>query len=233
MKKTIGLLILVTSISCSQTGQQNNSDSQTISNEIKCENSVPFGDINICLPEIDGMTECYSSPTVKERADKLSTEDNLILGVYLNNSTFKQVDKLDEITFDEYIQIYAGKKLKGVKMEQDNLNEIAKSMGGTYFKDNWSIIKDKVKEKLDSMSIGRPILIHSYAIKNNVRTFVMMTKILAGDYEKVQIVIMNLIIIKERYISLAFYKGYDGEESIKNAKSKNDYIVLQFLDENK
>lgn len=27
----------------------------------KCKNSVQFGDINICLPVVDGMFECYKN----------------------------------------------------------------------------------------------------------------------------------------------------------------------------
>ncbi len=217
---------------CSQSGQQNNSTEETINAKMECDKSVPFGDIDICLPIIDGMTECYSTPIVKSRADEFNYEGNLILAYYLNNATHKQVDKLDEITFDDYFQIYAINKLKGVKVGQSELNEIEKVIEGNYFKENWNDLKKKIEKNHDYLSIGRPILIESYSPNNKVRTYVMLSKYQIGNDEIVSLITMNLVQIKERLISMAYYKNYYGEKSIINAKSKNDYIVLQLMDEN-
>jgi len=41
-----------------------------------------------------------------------------------------------------------------------------------------------------------------------------------------------MLLIKERLIYLNYFKIYDGEESIKKLKAKNDYIVLRLMEEN-
>lgn len=199
----------------------------------ECDKSVSFGDIDICLPIIDGMTECYSTPILKARADELNYEGNSILAYYLNNATYEQVDKLDEITFDDYIQIYATNKLKGIKVGQSELSEIANMFEGNYIKENWNDLKKKVEKNRDYLSVGRPVIIESYSPNNKVRTYVMLTKYQIDNNEFVLLMTMNMVQIKERLIWLAYYKNYDGEESIKKAKSKNDYIVSQMTDENK
>jgi hypothetical protein len=233
MKKYFGLLILMATMSCSQTGQQNNSTAKTIEHKIRCEKSVSFGDIDICLPIIDGMTECYSTPIVKSRADEFNYEGNSILAYYLNNTTYKQVDKLNEIIFDDYFQIYATNKFKGIKVGQSELNELANMIDSNCIKENWNDLKEKVEKNHDYLSVGRPVLIESYSLNNKVRTFVMILKYKIDNNELVSIMTMNIVQIKERFIGLAYYKNYDGEESITKAKSKNDYIVLQLTDENK
>ena len=233
MKKTIGLLILIAVLGCSQSGQQKNSTAETINTKTECDKSFPFGDIAICLPIIDGMTECYSSPIVKARADEFNYEGNSILAYYLNNATYKQVDKLDEITFDDYFQIYATNKLKGIKVGQSELNELANMIEGNYIKENWNELKLKVERNHDYLSVGRPILIESYIPNSKIRTYVMLSKLQIDNTESVFIMTLNMVQIKERLIWLAYYKNYEGEESIKKAKAKNDYIIMQLTDENK
>lgn len=233
MKKSIRILFFIAVVGCSQSGQQNNSTAETVETNTVCDNSVPFGDIDICLPKIDGMTNCYSNPIVKSRADEYNYEGNSILAYYLNNSTYKQIDKLNEITFDDYFQIYVTNKLKGVRIGQSELNETAKNIEGNYIKENWNDLKKKVENNHNYLSIGRPVLIESYSPNNQVRTFVMLVKYQIGNNEAVILMTMNMVQIKERLIWLAYYKKYDGKESIKHAKSKNDYIVLQMMDENK
>ncbi|MDP4600415.1 MAG: hypothetical protein NWS84_04645 [Polaribacter sp.] len=233
MKKIIGILSIISILSCSQSGQKDFSKDKIVASKIECNNSVPFGDINICLPLIDGMTECYSTPKVKELADEFNYEGNSILAYYLNNETYEQVDKLDEITFDDYFQIYVTNKLKGMKASQSELNKMANMIEGNYIKENWNDLKEEMERSHDYLTIGKPILIESYNPSNQARTFVMLTKFQIDNFESFVLMTMNMVLINERLIWLAYYKDYDGEESVKSAKSKNDYIVLNVIDENK
>ena len=58
-------------------------------------------------------------------------------------------------------------------------------------------------------------------------------KILFGENEIVRLMSLNMIKIKNRLVNLVYYKDYEGLESIKKLKSKNDYMVLLLLEENK
>lgn len=212
-------------LGCSKTDQQK-------SNSIPCENSVTFGDIDICLPEIDDMTECYDIPEVKSRADRSEYEKSSVLAFYLNYATYKQVNQLDKITFDDYCKIYASNESKSVKFSKEELNQMSDLLEGNFLKENWNEIKDNIKRNHDYLSVGRPVLIESYSPHKKVKSLIMLTKVIINDYEYVMVGSINLLLIKERLIWLAYYKNYDGEESIKRTKAKNDYLVLRLLDEN-
>jgi hypothetical protein len=60
----------------------------------------------------------------------------------------------------------------------------------------------------------------------------MLIKVQYENSEFVSIVTLNLIQIKERIIFMLYTKNYNGEESIKKAKSKNDYSIALLMDEN-
>ncbi len=228
-----------------KTESQNNANSQSrysewlkeekpvINSDVSCEKSVIFGEIKICLPIIDGMIECYSNPNVKARAINSETEGNTGLAVYLNDETYKQISKNGNIVFDDYFKIFVIDITKDIKIGESELNEIAKGMEGMFVKENWDESNRKYKERWNYISVGKPIIIESYSLNNRIKTMVILTKTKTSQKETVMIGILNFIQIKERLVGLNYYKDYDGEESIKNAKSKNDYILLRLLDENK
>jgi hypothetical protein len=228
-----------------KTETQNTSNSQSpysewlkeqrpvINSDVSCDKSVKFGEIEICLPIIDGMIECYSNPIVKTKVDEFKSEGNSILALYLNDNTYNEVDKLDEITFDDYFKVYAIDKLKGIKIGQPELNELADLNEKNYIRKNWADIKKDFEKNHNYISIGRPILIESYSPNISIRSSEFLMKVQVSGNEYISIMTMNMIQIKERLIWLSYYKKYEGEKSIIDAKSKNDYIVLQFLDENK
>ena len=220
-------------ISCSQPGQQSNTNEEKFGSKTECDKSVPFGDIDICLPIIDGMTECYSIPIVREKVDEVKHEGGEILAYYLNNDTYEQVDKFGEITFDDYFQVLVDNKFIDMKIGQSELNNLSKVFENLYNKEDWNSLNKKIKQKQDYLSVGRPVLLESYSVSNKVRTNVILTKYLLDNRESVVLSTLNMIQIKEKLIFLTYYKDYDGERSIKNAKSKNDYIVLKLLDENR
>lgn len=232
MKMSIAFLFLLSIVSCSQISERDNSEVVESHNIIECYKSVAFGDVDVCLPVIDGMTECYSHPNVKMAADGLNYPGNSILGYYLNNSTYQQVDRIFEITFDDYFQIYASNELKGMKVGRSELDMMAERLESNYIRENWSDLAKEVRKNYD-FSMGVPILIDSYSPNKDIRTFVMLTKIQFDDDEFISLTLMNIVRLKERLIWMAYYKNYAGEESIGKAKSKNDYLVLSLIDVNK
>jgi len=233
MKKIFGFLAIISMLGCSQSVQNDHSKDKVVEAKKECNKSVQFGDINICLPLIDGMTECYSTPIVKERADKFNYEGNSILAFYLNNETYKQVNKLDEKNVDDYFQIYVTNKLKDIKVGQSELNQMANMFDKNSLKESWNVLKEKIESNNDILSINNPILIESYSTHEQARTFVMIIKYQVNNVESVLITISNMIQINQRLIWLAYYKVYEGEESIEAAKLKNDFIISKVINENK
>jgi len=54
----------------------------------------------------------------------------------------------------------------------------------------------------------------------------------ADNEEYVGLSIMNMVMVKEKLITLVCYYNYAGKDSMVKAKAKNDYIVLSFLSAN-
>ena len=46
-----------------------------------------------------------------EQGEKINDKGNSVLAVYVNDRTYKLLDKLDEINFDDYLLIYSVKSL--------------------------------------------------------------------------------------------------------------------------
>jgi hypothetical protein len=224
MKKIIGIFILLSIIGCDFPS----SDSKTSI----CEKFVQFGNTNICLPIVDGMTECYTNPIIRLRADKYNYDGNTILAYYLNNTTYKNVENIEDKDYDDFFLIQGVNALKEIKMGEDELIKMDEMVNGKYIRENWKDLKLKFEKGYENISIGRPILIESYKTNKNERTNVLLSKYQKNGIEKVLILIMNFIIIKERVVTLSYYKNYNGESSIIEAKAKNDYITLQVIDEN-
>lgn len=221
------LIVLITLFSCSQSNPKDSSK-HTI-----CQHSVQFGDMAVCLPLIDGMEECYSNPKAKAYIDQFVDNGSVQLALYLNNSTYKQIDKLNEISFDDYLSLIGTKPLKDISISKSKFDKIANAMEGMYNKEIWDNVKSKIEKNFDYVTIGKPIIVESYTLNSNIRTFVILTKWMVQNSERVSLMLTNLIRIKDRVLIMTYYKDYSGEKSFTEAKSKNDYLVLLFTDENK
>ncbi len=216
-----------------KTKTENNTNTQILNNKVKCNKSSSFGDVDICLPEINGMTECYSNPIVKKRADEIiANKENSVLALYLNNTTYKDISKINEKNFDDYFIIFGNNELKNIKIEKSLITELVSNLEGNYFKENWNDLQPKLEKSYKYVSIGKPVLIDSYMPNNKIHTNIVLTKYQKGKDEFIMLITLNMIQIKERLIWLTYYKTYEGVESVKKVKSNNDYIVLRFADEN-
>lgn len=208
------------------------SAAQSVHEATDCFKYTQFGNTEICLPEIVGMKECYEIPLVKHRADDFEYEGNSILGFYVTNNVYEQIDRFDQLFLDEYFKIYAVNNLKDKKASLLELNEIASMMDKNFIKENWDKLKTDLENNKNYISFGKPVIIESYSPNDNAKTYLMLDKIESGGIDYVMLTSINIILVKERLIWLAYYMSYNGEESIVNIKSNNDYTVLLFITEN-
>ncbi len=163
-----------------------------------------------------------------------SSKDNVNLAYYLNNEEYKELDKFGVEDHDDYFRITAVNALKNKKSVRSDLDMLAKQVEGAFYSEQWDSVKANTEKNHDYLfSIDKPVLIETYKPNSEIITEVVLMKLKTGDREIISIMTLNLIIIKERLITLGYIKDYDGVESIKKTKSKNDFIVLRLLDENK
>jgi hypothetical protein len=200
--------------------------------EYFCENQKSFGDINLCLVEMDGMIECYSHPKVKVNAELGRYFKNEILGIYLNEKTYDKVEYLGTFNYDDYFKVYAMTAARNMSFSVAELDNLALMFENNYMKENWSSFKDKIEKNFSYMSVDRPILLESHSPHKQIRSLVTMMKMIVEDDEQILVATINLVQIKNRLIFYAYYKDYFGETSVAQAKAKSDYFGLKLVDEN-
>ena len=169
---------------------------------------------------------------VKSKADEYTFPGNSILAFYLNDSTYNQVLRHDEIIFQDCFKVYLIDKMKGIKIGQVELEQLAQTFENANTKYDWKKLITEIEKKIDNLSIGKPVMLKSYSPSKQIRTFVLLTKKTVNDHEYITLMTMNLMQVKERLLLISYYKNYEGTESVTKAIAKNDYIALRFLDEN-
>lgn len=223
MKNLLAILLpVVMMVSCTLPG---NEEKSANTKTINCDKSVTYGDVAICLPVIDGMVESYSNSKVKARADAFNPDMNVILGYYLNNATFKQVDRLEEVVLDDYFQIYAAKSLQNVKITTAELDEMGETISDNYIKENWEELNEKINKEFEFMSVAKPILLDTYTPNPDARTYVLLIKYEEGEDFHILVTAMNIVKLQDRMIFMAYYKAFKSEETITKVKEKNNEIV--------
>ena len=202
--------------------------------EAVCEKHASYGDAQICLPEFTGMKECYSNPTIKERADRLLSIGASILAFYLPNQYYEKIDNLNDIPFIYGCFIVWGmEKIKDYSINSNSdLDEAFQAMNNSFKKFN------STKNKTDSLGIfdyiqfENPVLFEAYSPNTNARTSVTLQSFKVENKEFILIQIINMVVVKGKLIEISDYFDYEGKESITKAKAKNDYFILRFLEEN-
>lgn len=201
-------------------------------NKEDCSRKVSYGDIDICLPKIEGMTECYEHPIVNERANAYEYKHNTVLGFYLSNDVYSNVEQLNDFHFDDYFKIYAFKQVNSRSAGKVELNRLSSLMERNEFKVDWDRMVKDLDSITSSVKVDRPVLIENYSPHDDVRTFIMLSKYRSSESERVLCMTFNIMLIKNKIIYLSYYRDYFDKSCIVKTKSKNDYIVLRVVDEN-
>lgn len=232
MKNFVLILLIFSILGCKTDSQKKTSETSSTVDYSNCARKADFGDLALCLPKILGMNECYSIPNVKQLADHFEVAQNQVIGFYVNDKTFAQVENLAAISYDDYCKIYGTLMVKNTDVGSKELHEIAEMMRANFVKDNWEEIRDDVIKNQDKIVINQPAFIEAYKFHDQVESFLMMGKFKAGDFEYVLSFVTNALLVNDRLIWLAYYKYYEGPESLEATKLKNNLIVQSLMDSN-
>lgn len=194
-----------------------------------CVKTVQWGNIDVCLPEVSGMAECFDNPKVKAKVDESEFSGNTILGVYLPENLYNSLDTITELSLPEYFKIYVVNKMKDRVVNESDLNEIDESVQSLFTAENWEILKSKLSEKKHGLQIGKPVIIDKYRLNDRSLSYILITRVMdENGNEQTIAMAMDLMLVKERVVWLGYYIRYTGEETIKEIKDKNDNIVMKF-----
>jgi len=231
----LSILLLLPSCESEQARQKRLAEGKkqenTILKEKNCNDLIRWGDIDICLPEIDGMKNTYVLPKMKKKLDDFEYKGNSVLAYYVSDDVYSQIDNIEEIVYDDYFKIYSVNKLKNAFANNNTLEQVSNAIKSSLNTD-WQARKEKMEEQWNDFSFDKPVLIEDYYITPNVSSLLFLMKAAIGDCERIMVTTMNIVIVNDRVIYICYYKYYEGEDSIKKTKAKNDYFVLRFMDEN-
>lgn len=218
MNKIIGLLGLLLLIGCSGTGGKNEG----------CKKSNLYGYVSICLPEIKGMVECSENPNI-QRIIEPYLNSGPVLGYYLNKETYNQIDKLGEITYQDYFMLYGDYLRENFPARPEHLDFMQNDLEVSLFGENFEQISRTVEDTYGTVSAEKPALLEKYSPYPNVRTMVILMKYKNGDIETSVVSVVDCILVKNRLLTLAYYLAYDGGKSIDAAKEKNNDFVKKLM----
>lgn len=226
---------------CNQAKESNNLQNQTVGDKQKapeitdpsCATISKFGDEEICMPTIDGMTECLNHPLIQKRMKENKAPGNTELGFYVDNGTYQSFNNDSEVQFDSFFKVFGVDKISRNNLTTSELNILGEMMAGKYLAKNWDKIKKDFDEIKDSITIGKPILLDKYSPDSNIRSAVFLTKVRSGKNDIIQIMVINMVLVKKKIFTYSYYKDYAGMESLEKVKATSDYFGLRLVDENK
>ena len=195
-------------------------------------NSALYGYVNIRLPKIKGMIECSTHPNVQQ-ITRNYLETGPVLGYYLNNDTYKQIDRLSEITYNNYFMIYGDYQRENYRAVEGELEIVESNLQRTLFEgENFEQISSRIDEAYGTITAGKPALLEKYSPQPNVRTMIMLMKYKNENGESSVVSAINFILVKNRIVNLAYYMTYSGGKSIDLLKEKNNEAVKKLMEIN-
>ncbi|MDR0348670.1 MAG: hypothetical protein LBH90_04145 [Tannerella sp.] len=218
MKQIIGLFALLLVIGCSDAGKKNKG----------CKKSTLYGYVSICLPELKGMVECSEHPNI-QRIIEPYLDSGPVLGYYLNDETYKQIDKLGEITYQDYFMLYGDYLRENFPARPEHLDFMQQDLEMSLFGENFERISRTVEDTYGTVTADKPALLEKYSSHPNVRTMVVLMKYKNGDAETSVVSVVDCLLVKNRLLTLAYYLAYDGGKSIDAAKEKNNLFVERLI----
>ena len=217
---------------------------QIISNQVISKKDINFpfqkeciksylGNIEICLPEINGMTECYKKTNIKPRVDEFKVQGNTIHAYYLNDSIFNIIDGLQNLVMTDVFKVYSINETHSMPISFEELNQIFDLMTKEYMKNIIDTASIDFSLKFKNINFSNPVVIKIYKPSKNIKTALTLIKSYYAGKESVNIMSYSLVAVKKRLLFYSYYLKYNDIESINTAKERNDYYGLKLNELNK
>lgn len=196
-----------------------------------CEVQRSFGDINVCLPNIEGYIECLANKYVKERVDdEVKALGEEVLGIYLRTELYTELIKNPNKTLlDDYIKIYSSPPLKNKKVPNNFFKQMAEKIEKESDIVQWDEAIQKIHNNNSNLLLGKPLLLEHSKYHPQTDTYIYL-----GSYNTLGksgyiLWTANLCIIKERLIYFANYINYASANSMEILKNKNLLVMKEFM----
>lgn len=194
-----------------------------------CPISRHIGSEKICLPILSGMTECIMEPDVMDYVNSRTMKGNRNIALYIDNLNKHAINNLANELLENYLIVYTSKELEADKINDEFVILLDSSITSNYknfIAENWDIVKQRMKDKIDNLELDQPVLIDHYFIEKNVPCIVTLIRLKEHNFEKIFLTATVIRELNGKFLAYAWYLKYDGESSLKELKSKADYFSL-------
>ncbi len=192
--------------------------------EDQCERVPKFGSANICLPKVKGYTECYLDPEIKSLADATEAPANMVLGYYINDSTYQNFDKV--IIMEDFFKVYGTKQISNLTATNKEIFEFGEMMQNNFIVKNWDEVSAGFDDLDLNVEVGVPTVIKTYKLNESSFSMLMLLKYdLEGVEPYTLALTINGLLSGDRIIWMAYYLLYNGESTIKKLEIKSNEIL--------
>ncbi|MBZ0326976.1 MAG: hypothetical protein K8F54_05180 [Altibacter sp.] len=236
MKKLTLLIVALVFMTGCKNDTKKNEESSAVpietTSKVACTREATFGDVTFCFPNIEGQTECYTHPVINTRVNAFNDPDNEILGYYISNTNYENVDNLDGVSYDDYYQIYAPNLAKNYRMTTAEMNQIMGMMTTGFLDKTMDEVNESDSFSKNDIAITQPMLIEKYTLNSNSSTMIVLMSITNTSENKTMAVSMNALIVKDRIVFVTHYLDYKDDASITSLKKNTAHFVEKFMDAN-
>jgi tetratricopeptide (TPR) repeat protein len=201
-----------------------------------CPISRHIGSEKICLPILSGMNECIMEANVMDYLNSRTMQGNSNIALYIDDINKHAINNLENEILENYLIVYTTKDLENDKINENFislLDSVITSNYRNFINENWNIIKDRMKEKVENLDLDQPVLIDHYYIAKNVPCIITLGRAYENNVDRIFLTATVIQELNGKFLAYAWYLNYEGENSLINLKSKVDYFSLLISQMNK
>jgi len=214
-------VIFLLLLGCNNTVKENN-----------CAREAPLGDVTICFPKIEGQTECYTDPKIKELLSRFNDPSNTIVGYYIDTEDYKKLDEIASISDNNYYKIYTPYISNNRKMNAVEMNQVMQMMTSGFIDRSMegAPLSSSIFDK--DFEIKQPIILEKYVLDPQSSTTILLMGH-STNYEETAIAVsMNAILVHGKIIFISHYLNFKDETSISTLKNNTTQFISTFLEAN-
>lgn len=216
-----------------------------------CQHSKFYDQSEICLPEVEGLSECSENPQISKRLGFQVVKNNIILGVYFPDSTLEKIEKYD---VDQnaakplfgYFKLWGNRELSVQDFNEYEFRQLSKQFINSIRIEDSFVLKLQITlsglslfpllgEVSSSLEINsffsEPVQLENYTNSKNSTTIVY----LVNHPTQLGLLVLgtlNILKIDNKVIFYSYYQDYLNETSVADAKKQNDKFGREILKSN-
>ena len=203
-----------------------------------CLKSIKLGNVDVCIPLIEGMTEAYSNTIVKKISDSFKySDDELIFAIYMTDENLEYEKILDNGLAYPLYKLYGNKKFIDLDFSKELFDRFKVSIKKTFGEDLSEIVnkvngKLRAIENISNINLDKPVLIDSYDTNTKSNTNTLLMKVISEGEKLTVVANITVFLIKKRIIFYANYNNYNGIESVEKTNNQTNYFIKKIFSVN-